>query len=142
VLAPDRTSGRELGIEAKSKAPEGAATGAGSGAILGGAVGWLIGIGSLAIPGVGPLIAAGPILAALSGAAMGGTVGGVTGALIGMGIPEFEARQFEGRLREGHVLISVHADDAEEAARARDVLNEEHAEHITTGSEASVPVGR
>jgi hypothetical protein len=142
VLAPDRTSGRELGVQTNSKAPEGAATGAGTGAVLGGAVGWLVGIGSLAIPGVGPLIAAGPILAALSGVAVGGAVGGLTGGLVGAGIPEFEAQQFEGRLREGNILISVHADDSDEAARAREIMSDEHAENITTGSEASVPSSR
>ena len=142
VLAADQASGRELGIQANSKAPEGAATGVGTGAVLGGALGWLVGIGSLAIPGVGPLIAAGPILAALSGVAVGGAVGGVTGALMGWGIPEFEAQQFAGRLREGHILISVHAEDAGEAARAREILFQEHAENITTGSEASMSSAR
>ncbi len=142
VLAPDKASGRELGVTAASKAPEGAATGAGTGALLGGAAGWLVGIGSLAIPGVGPLIAAGPILAALSGVALGGAVGGVTGGLVGAGIPEFEAQQFESRLREGHILIAVHADDSDDAARVRGLLSEEHAENITTGSEASLPSAR
>jgi hypothetical protein len=142
VLAPDRTSGRELGVQPHSKAPEGAAAGASTGAIVGGALGWLVGIGSLAIPGVGPLIAAGPILASLSGVAVGGALGGITGALVGSGIPEFEAQQFEGRLREGHILISVHAEDGDEAARARAILSDEHAENIATGSEASVSVGR
>jgi hypothetical protein len=142
VLAPDQASGRELGIKANSKAPEGAATGAGTGAVLGGALGWLVGIGSLAIPGVGPLIAAGPILASLSGVALGGAVGGVTGAMVGWGIPEFEAQQFETHLRQGHILISVHADDADEAARAREVLSDEHAENISTGTEASLSNAR
>lgn len=142
VLAPDRNGVRELGHQNTTKAPEGATTGAGSGAILGGALGWLAGIGALAIPGVGPLIAAGPILAALSGAAIGGTMGGLTGALVGAGIPEFEAQQFEGRLREGNILISVHAEDSDEASRIREVLTEEKAENITTGSEASVPGAR
>src|SRR5687768_12529633 len=119
VLAPDRSGTRELGHQNTTKAPEGAATGAGTGALLGGALGWLAGIGALAIPGVGPLIAAGPILAAMSGAALGGTMGGLTGALVGMGIPEFEAQQFEGRLREGNILISVHAEDSDEASRIR-----------------------
>lgn len=142
MLAPDKASGRELGVQANSKAPEGAATGAGTGAILGGAVGWLVGIGSLAIPGVGPFIAAGPILAALSGVAVGGAVGGITGGLVGAGIPEFEAQQFESRLREGHILLSVHVDNSDEAARARGILSDEHAEHITSGSEASVATSR
>jgi len=139
VLAPDRSGVRDLGHQNTTKAPEGAAAGASSGALLGGALGWLAGVGMLAIPGVGPLIAAGPILATLSGAALGGTMGGMTGALIGAGIPEFEAQQYEGRLREGNILIAVHAEDSDEAARIRQILSEEKAENITTGSEAGVP---
>lgn len=139
MLYPDRDGARELGTENSTKAPEGAATGASTGAVLGGALGWLAGIGALAIPGVGPLIAAGPILATLSGLAVGGTVGGLTGALIGAGIPEYEAQQYEGRLRQGHILMSVHADDSEEASRIREIFGEEQAEDISTGSEASVP---
>jgi hypothetical protein len=139
MLYPDPSGIRDLAHENTTKAPEGAATGATTGAILGGALGWLAGIGTLAIPGVGPLIAAGPILATLSGLAVGGTVGGVSGALVGMGIPEYEAQQYEGRLREGNILISVHADDSDEAARIREVFSEEKAEDISTGSEASVP---
>src|SRR5262245_41120450 len=103
VLAPDRSGNRDLGHRNTTKAPEGATAGAGTGALLGGALGWLAGIGALAIPGVGPLIAAGPILAALSGATLGGATGGLVGALVGLGIPEFEAQQFEGRLREGNI---------------------------------------
>jgi hypothetical protein len=139
ILAPDRSGVRELGHENSTKAPEGAATGAGTGAVLGGALGWLAGIGALAIPGVGPLIAAGPILAALSGAAIGGTVGGTTGALIGLGIPEYEAQQYESRLRQGHILMCVHVDDSEEAGLVRQIMDEEKAEAISTGSEAAVP---
>ena len=139
MLYPDRDGVRELGTENSTKAPEGAATGASAGALLGGALGWMAGIGALAIPGVGPLIAAGPILATLSGLAVGGTVGGLSGALIGAGIPEYEAQQYEGRLRAGHILIAVHADDSEEASEARQILTDEKAEDISTGSEASVP---
>ena len=128
-----------MGHQNSTKAPEGAATGAGTGAILGGALGWLAGIGSLAIPGVGPLIAAGPILAALSGAALGGTVGGVGGGLVGLGIPEYEAQQYAGKLKEGNVLMCAHAEDSAEAAKAREIFSEEKAESISTGSEASVP---
>ena len=142
VLAPDRSGVRDLGHQNSTKAPEGAVAGAGTGALLGGALGWLAGIGALAIPGVGPLIAAGPILAMLSGAALGGTMGGLAGALAGAGVPEFEAQQFEGRLREGNILISIHAEDSDEASRIRQILNEEKAENITTGSEASVPGAR
>ena len=138
ILTPDRGSVREVGHENSTKAPEGAATGAGTGALLGGALGWMAGVGALAIPGVGPLIAAGPILAMLTGLAVGGTVGGVSGALIGLGIPEYEAKQYEGKLREGHILLCVHAQDSNEAAKARKILTEEKAESISTGSEAAV----
>src|SRR4051812_21776992 len=138
MLYPDPSSQRDLGHENTTKAPEGATAGASAGAVLGGALGWLAGIGTLAIPGVGPLIAAGPILAALSGLAVGGTVGGISGALIGMGIPEYEAQQFEGKLRAGNILMCVHAKDSNEAAKARKVFTEEKAESISTGSEAAV----
>ncbi len=142
ILAPDRTGSRDLGHASATKAPEGAVAGAGTGAFLGGGLGWLAGIGALAIPGLGPLIAAGPILAALSGAALGGTLGGLTGALVGAGIPEYEAQQYEGRLREGNILVSIHADDSEEASRIRQILSQEGAENISTGSEAAVPGAR
>jgi hypothetical protein len=139
ILAPDRSGTRDLGHENSTKAPEGAVTGGGTGAILGGALGWLAGIGALAIPGVGPLIAAGPILAALSGAALGGAVGGTTGALIGLGIPEYEAQQYESKLRGGNILLCIHVDDSEEAGLVRQIMAEEKAEDISTGSEATVP---
>lgn len=139
MVQPDRTAARDVGHQNSTKAPEGAAAGASAGALLGGALGWAAGIGALAIPGLGPLIAAGPILATLSGLAAGGTVGGITGALVGTGIPEYEAQQYEGRLREGHILLAVHAENSDEAARARQVMTEEKAESISTGSEAAVP---
>src|SRR5262245_52883329 len=109
VLFPARTGTKEFAHEQHTKAPEGAATGAGTGGVLGGALGWLVGIGALAIPGLGPFIAAGPIMAALSGAAAGAALGGLAGALIGLGIPEYEAKRYEGKIKEGNVLISVHA---------------------------------
>jgi hypothetical protein len=139
IITPDRAGARDLGHQDSTKAPEGAATGAGTGAILGGALGWLTGVGALAIPGLGPLIAAGPILATLSGMAAGGTLGGLTGGLVGMGIPEYEAQQYEGKLREGNILMCVHVDDSEEAGKVREVFSEEKAESISTGSEAAVP---
>jgi hypothetical protein len=139
IITPDRAGTRDLGHENSTKAPEGATAGAGTGAILGGALGWLTGIGALAIPGLGPLIAAGPILATLSGMAAGGTLGGLTGALVGMGIPEYEAQQYEGKLREGNILMCVHAEDSDEAARVRQIYSDEKAESISTGSEAAVP---
>src|SRR5689334_6012118 len=109
VLFPENVGTKDFAHEKHTKAPEGATTGAGTGAVVGGTLGWLAGIGALAIPGVGPFIAAGPIMAALGGAAIGGTVGGLTGALIGLGIPEFEAKKYEGKIRAGNVLISVHS---------------------------------
>lgn len=139
VLLPDKTGTRDFAHEHGTKAPEGAATGAGAGGAVGGTLGWLVGIGALAIPGLGPFIAAGPILAALSGAAVGAAVGGLTGALIGMGIPEFEAKQYEGKLKAGNVLISVHVDDASQTRTAKAVLERHEAQDIAVTSEASVP---
>jgi len=142
VLLPDKAGTRDFAIDNSTKLPEGAATGAGAGALLGGALGWMAGIGALAIPGLGPMIAAGPIMAALSGAATGGVLGGVTGALAGLGIPEYEAQRYEGKLREGRILISVHADTSELASRAREIFKEEKAEDISTGGEVAVPSRR
>lgn len=139
VLMPDKTGTRDFAHDNATKAPEGAAVGAGSGAALGGALGWLTGIGALAIPGLGPLIAAGPIMAALSGAAIGGTVGGLTGALVGMGIPEFEAKRYEGKVKGGNALISVHSENKDETARAKEIFKQAGAEDIASAGEASVP---
>src|SRR5438132_9508167 len=111
VLLPENTGTKDFAHEKNTKAPEGATTGAGTGALLGGGLGWLVGIGALAIPGLGPFIAAGPIVAALAGAGAGGAIGGLTGALIGMGIPEYEAKRYEGRGKDGGILLSVHSDD-------------------------------
>jgi hypothetical protein len=119
VLLPDKEGTRDFAYEHNTKAPEGAATGAATGGVLGGALGWLAGIGALAIPGLGPFVAAGPIMAALSGAAAGATVGGLTGALVGMGIPELEAKQYENKVKSGSILISVHTDDREQRNRAK-----------------------
>ena len=136
VLFPDQKLTRDFAHEQNTKAPEGAATGAGAGGVVGGALGWLVGVGSLAIPGLGPFIAAGPILAALSGAAVGAAVGGVTGALIGMGIPEYEAKQYEGKLKSGNILISVHVTDAQERDIAREIFEKSGAGDVKTTSEA------
>ena len=138
VLFPDKTGTKDFAHEHHTKAPEGAATGAGTGGVLGGALGWLVGIGALAIPGLGPFIAAGPIMAALSGAAAGAALGGITGALIGLGIPEYEAKRYEGKIREGNVLISVHAEDRHERARAKAIFEEAGAEDVADTSEARV----
>ena len=138
VLFPDKEGSRDFAHEQHTKAPEGAATGAGTGGVLGGALGWLVGIGSLAIPGVGPFIAAGPIMAALSGAAIGAAAGGVTGTLIGLGIPEIQAKQYEGKIKGGNVLISVHSEDSNETKRAKEIFERAGAEDISTTGEAAV----
>ena len=117
-------------VEKATKAPEGAATGAGTGAVLGGALGWLAGIGALAIPGVGTFIAAGPIMAALSGAAVVGTVGGLAGALVGLGIPEFEAKTFEAKVKTISCMIAVHSDDSQEVERAKEICEQGGAKDI------------
>ena len=141
VLFPDKTSTKNFAHEKNTKAPEGATVGTGTGAAIGAAFGWLLGIGALAIPGVGPFIAAGPIMAALSGAAVGGAVGGIAGALIGMGIPEFEAKRYEGRIKSGNILISVHSASAVQTAKAKEIFEKAGAEDITTTGEAAVPSG-
>ncbi len=138
VLFPDKNSTHEFSHEKNTKAPEGAVTGAVSGGLLGGTLGLLVGVGALAIPGVGPLIAAGPLLAALSGAAAGATVGGVAGALIGLGIPELEAKRYENRITEGNILISVHAESRDEVNRAKEVMENAGAEDISTTSISEV----
>jgi len=139
VLFPDKRGTKDFAHEHNTKAPEGATTGAGAGGVVGGALGWLAGIGALAIPGVGPLIAAGPIMAALSGAAVGAAVGGLTGALVGMGIPEYEAKRYEGKIKGGNILISVHSEDSEQTKRAKAIFEEFGAQDISTTGEADVP---
>src|SRR2546427_11084612 len=141
VLFPENTGTKDFAHEKSTKAPEGATTGAGTGAVLGGGLGWLAGIGALAIPGLGPFIAAGPIVAALAGAGVGGAVGGLTGALVGMGIPEYEAKRYEGRLTEGGILLSVHCDTSEEIDLAKRILERTGAEDIAYTSESSVKEG-
>ena len=136
VLLPDRAGTRDFAHELHTKAPEGAATGAMAGGVAAGVLGWLAGIGSLAIPGVGPLIAAGPIMAALSGAAAGGAVGGLAGALIGFGIPEYEAKQYEGKVKNGNILISVHTEDSKERSAAKEIFDRAHAGDISYTGEA------
>jgi hypothetical protein len=137
VLFPDKDTNRDFAHEKNTKAPEGAITGAGTGGALGGALGWLVGIGALAIPGVGPFIAAGPIMAALSGAAIGAAAGGITGGLIGMGIPELEAKRYEGKIKEGNILISVHTESSQEISRAKEIFKGTGAKDICTTGEAS-----
>jgi hypothetical protein len=137
VLFPQNVGSKDFGHEKGSKSPEGAATGAGTGAILGGALGWLAGIGALAIPGLGPFVVAGPIMSALAGMGVGGTVGGITGALIGMGIPEYVAKRYEGRVKEGGILLSVHSDNWEWTKRAKEILERTGAQDIASSTEAS-----
>src|SRR5258708_26940538 len=138
VLLPDRAGTRDFAHEQHTKVPEGAAAGAVAGGLAAGALGWLVGMGSLAIPGVGPFIAAGPIMAALSGAAAGGAVGGLAGALVGMGIPEYEAKQYEGKVKNGNILISVHTDDSKQRQKAKEIFQPAHAEDISATCEARV----
>jgi len=139
ALFPDKKGSRDFAHEQNTKAPEGAAAGASAGGLLGGTLGWLAGIGALAIPGVGPLIAAGPIMGLLGGAAVGAATGGLAGALVGYGIPELEAKQYEGKVKGGNILLSVHTDDGDEITRAKAILEKNGAEDITYTGETSVP---
>ena len=139
ALFPDKQGTTDFAHEHHTKAPEGAVAGAAGGGVLGGTLGLLAGIGALAIPGLGPFIAAGPLLAALSGAAAGAAVGGVTGALVGLGIPEIEAVKYEGKLRGGNILLAVHVEDRNEESLARDVLSRGGAHDVSATREASVP---
>jgi hypothetical protein len=138
VLFPDKAGTRDFAHEKNTKAPEGAATGAATGGVLGGALGWIVGIGALAIPGVGPFIAAGPIMAALGGAALGAATGGIAGSLIGLGIPELEAKQYETRIKGGNILLSVHTENAEERTKAKDIFERRGGEDIATTGEEGV----
>jgi Protein of unknown function (DUF3341) len=137
VLFPENVGTKDFAHKKETKAPEGAATGAGTGAVIGGGLGWLVGIGALAIPGLGPFIAAGPIMAALAGVGVGGAVGGIAGALIGMGIPEYEAKRYEGRIKDGGILLSVHSDSSEWTKRAEEILERTGAQDISSTGEAS-----
>ena len=131
VLYPENVGTKDLAVEKSTKAPEGATTGAGTGAVIGGTLGWLAGIGALAIPGLGPFIAAGPIVAAIAGVGAGGALGAVTGALIGMGVPEYEAKRYQGLVKEGGILLSVHADNSEWTKRAKDILDQTGATDVS-----------
>jgi len=142
MLFADTSGTKDFAIEHETKTPEGVAAGGTTGFVVGGILGWLAGIGSLAIPGLGPFIAAGPIMAALSGAAVGTAVGGIVGALVGMGIPEFEARRYESKVKEGSILVSVHTEDSGGVDRATGILKECNAEDVSVASEAAVPEGR
>jgi hypothetical protein len=137
ILFPDNAGTKDLAMERNTKAPEGTAAGAGSGALVGGILGWLAGIGALAIPGLGLFVAAGPIMAMLSGIGVGGVLGGIAGALVGLGTPEYEAKRYEGRVKAGGILLSVHCDSSEWVSRAKKTLAETGAEDISSASEAA-----
>ncbi len=141
ILYSENAGNKDLAHEKSTKAPEGAALGASSGAVVGGALGWLAGIGALAIPGLGPFIAAGPIMALLSGIGVGGAFGGITGALIGAGMPEYEAKRYEGRIRRGGVLLSVHCDNTEWEKAAKEILGRTGAQDISSTTEAKADFG-
>ena len=143
ILLPESLSGaKEMGMEKATKAPEGTAVGVTTGGVIGGTLGLLAGIGALAIPGIGPLIAAGPIVAALAGLGVGGTVGGLTGALIGLGMPEFEAKRYEGRMSKGGILLSVHCDTSDEIKRGKQVLEATRAEDVSSTGESSTDASK
>ncbi len=137
VLLPDKEGTKDFAHDNSTKAPEGAVTGASAGGVVGGALGLAAGLGALAIPGVGPLIAAGPIMAALSGAAVGATVGGIGGALVGMGIPEYEAKMYEGKVRDGNILLAVNCTDGEQVKVAETLFKAANASDIHSVNEAS-----
>jgi hypothetical protein len=138
VLMADNQGAKDFAAEKNTKAPEGTVTGVGVGGTLGGTIGLLAGIGALAIPGVGPLIAAGPIMGALAGLGVGGAVGGLVGALVGMGIPEYEAKRYEGRVKAGGILVSVHCDSSEEVSRAKEILKSTGAADVASSGEKAV----
>lgn len=140
ALFPDTDTTRDFAHEQTTKAPEGATVGAGTGGLLGGTLGWLAGIGALAIPGLGPFIAAGPIMAALGGAAVGAAAGGITGALVGFGMPEYEAKRYEGKIQGGNILLSVHTDDGDEISKVKDIFKKHNASDISYTGEASAPL--
>jgi hypothetical protein len=140
VLLPDENSTRDFAHEKSTKAPEGTTTGVTTGGVIGGTLGLLAGIGALAIPGVGPFIAAGPIMGALAGLGVGGAVGGIIGALVGMGLPEYEAKRYEGRIKQGGVLLSAHCDTSEQITRAKSILKNSGAEDISSTGEASADI--
>lgn len=142
VLFPDNEGTKDFAHQKNTKAPEGATAGAGAGGAIGGTLGLLVGIGALAIPGLGPFIAAGPIMAALAGMGVGGAVGGLVGALVGMGIPEYEAKRYDGRVRQGGILISVHCDDSAWVGRAKGILKQTGAEDIASAGEAGSDYGK
>src|ERR1700683_4615851 len=140
VLLPENLGGKPIATHKDTKAPEGATAGGAGGAVVGGTLGLLAGIGALAIPGLGPFIAAGPIMAALAGMGVGGAVGGVVGALVGMGIPEYEAKRYEGRIQKGGILLSVHCETSDQIKRGKEIMKNTGAEDIASTGESSADV--
>ncbi len=140
VLLPENLGGKPIATHKDTKAPEGATAGGAGGAVVGGTLGLLAGIGALAIPGLGPFIAAGPIMAALAGMGVGGAVGGFVGALVGMGIPEYEAKRYEGRIQKGGILLSVHCDTSDQIKRGKEIMKNTGAEDISSTGESSADV--
>ena len=139
ALFADQGTTRDFAHTKSTKAPEGTVTGASTGGVVGGALGWIAGIGAIAIPGVGPFIAAGPIVAALSGAAIGAAAGGIAGGLIGLGIPELEAKRYEGKIKEGNVLISVHTENSQQITQAKDIFSKAGAHDVCVTGESHSP---
>jgi len=137
ILMPENTGTKDFAHTKETKAPEGATTGAASGAVIGGVLGWLVGIGALAIPGLGPFLAAGPIMGMLAGAGAAGVAGGIVGCLVGLGIPEYEAKRYEGRIKNGGILLSVHCDNSDWVKRAKKILEETGAEDVSSAGEAA-----
>jgi hypothetical protein len=141
ILLPQNEGSKDLAMEKSTKAPEGTAAGAGSGAVIGGIVGWLVGAGALMIPGLGLIVAAGPIVGLLSGLGVGGALGGIAGALVGFGIPEYEAKRYEGRVRRGGILLSVHCDDSDWVKTAKTILDQTGAEDVSSTGESKADFG-
>jgi hypothetical protein len=139
VLFPDKRGSKDFAHEHNTKAPEGAVVGGGAGGVVGGTLGLLAGIGALAIPGFGPLIAAGPLLATLSGAAAGAAVGGIAGGLIGLGLPEYEAKTYEGKIKNGNILIAVHTENSEAEKRSKQIFEANDAHDIAVTGDSAVP---
>jgi hypothetical protein len=142
VLMAENVGTKDFAHEKNTKAPEGVTTGAVAGGVVGGTLGLLVGLGTLAIPGLGPFLAAGPLMAALAGVGAGGAAGGFIGALVGMGIPEYEAKRYEGMVKEGHILLSVHCDNSDWTSRAKELLERTGARDISSASEANADYGK
>lgn len=141
ILLPQNEGSKDFGLQKNTKAPEGTAAGASSGAVIGGILGWLIGAGALVIPGLGPFVAAGPIMGLLGGVGVLGALGGIAGALVGVGIPEYEAKRYEGRVRRGGILVSVHCDDSDWVKTAKTIMDQTGAEDVSSASEAKADFG-